>query len=347
MEETIDELEILEDMEVPVEEKPKKKTRKKVEKEAQLKDIPGVGPGAIAKLDAAGIYDLMGVASMTPALLNAASGMSEAVSRKAIQAAREMLDMGFVTGLEQEKGEEDLYHISFGSKNLDNLLGGKGIRTKSITEVYGGFGSSKTQLAIQLAVRAQLPEEKGGANGKVVYIDSEVAFRPDRVRQFAEGAGIDPEDALNSIFVARALNSDHQMLLLDKVAELIKNGEPIRLMIIDSFMTHFRSEYQARGKLADRQQKLNRYLHDIQKLADAKNIAVFITNQVMSDPAAMFGDPTRPTGGHVLGHASAYRIYLRKGAKDSRIAKLVDAPNLPDDATAFMVETSGFKDIEV
>ena len=226
-----------------------KEKKVKEEKELELIDLPGVGPGAVAKLQSGGVYDLMGLAAMTPSQLNVASGMSEAVSRKAIQAAREALHMGFVTASEHEKKEDELAYISFGSENLDNLLGGKGIRSKSITEVYGGFGSGKSQLAMSLSVRAQLPVEQGGANGKVIYIDSEGSFRSDRIRQFAEGAGMDPQEALNNIFVARALNSDHQMLLLDKVKELISSGEPIRLMIIDSLMAHFRSEFLGRGQL--------------------------------------------------------------------------------------------------
>jgi len=319
----------------------------KEEKGKTLSDVPGVGPGTIAKLEAGGIYDLMGLAVMTPSQVNTMTGMSEAVARKAIQGARDMADMGFVNGLEQEEKDKDLLHITFGSENLDNLLGGEGIRTKSITEAFGNFGSGKTQLAIALSVYAQLPVDKGGTGGKVIYIDTEGAFRTSRVKQFAEGAGMDPEEALKNIMVAKAFNSDHQMLLMDKVEELIKDGEDIKLIVIDSLTAHFRSEYAGRGQLADRQQKLNRYIHNIQRIADLNNLAVFVTNQVMSDPAQMFGDPTKPVGGNIVGHACAYRIYLRRGAKDSRIAKLIDSPELPDNATAFMVEEFKLKDIEV
>ena len=338
---------IKEVVETPVEKEVKATKRKKVEKEKGLSDLDGIGPGAISKLSDAGVYDLMGLATLTPNQLNTLTGISEAKGRKAIQQAIDMLEMGFITGIEAEKREEELYHISLGSKNLDNLLGGKGIRSKTITEVFGSWGSSKTQLAMMLSVMVQLPKEKGGANGITVYIDTEGSFTPSRIKQFAKGAGIDEEEALSNVLVARAFNSSHQILLMNKITEMIKDGVNIRLVIIDSLMTHFRSEYAGRGKLADRQQILNRYIHDIQKIADTNNLAVFITNQVMSDPAQMFGDPTKAVGGNILGHASNTRIYLRKGAKDSRIAKLVDSPHLPDNATAFMIEDNGFKDIDV
>ena len=315
--------------------------------EPKLADIPGIGPAAIAKLEAAGIYDLMGVATLTPPALSEVSGLGEAVARKAIQAARGMLDLGFMDGNEFATKRKDIHYITTGSKNVDNLLGGKGIESKSITEFFGAFGSGKTQIALSLAVNAQLPKEAGGANGKAVYIDTEGTFRPERIRQFAEGVGANPEKVLKNILVARAFNSDHQILLLEKINEMIKNGEPIRLLIIDSLTAHFRAEYSGRGQLADRQQRLNRYMHDLMKLAEQRNLAVVVTNQVMSNPAQMFGDPTTPIGGNIVGHASTYRIYLRRGKKDSRVAKLIDSPNLPDGETVFMVETLGLKDVEI
>jgi DNA repair protein RadA len=326
----------------------KKSTKKKKdEKEPQLIDLPGVGPGAVAKLEAAGIYDLMGLAVLTPAQLSETAGMSESVARKAIQASRQMMDLGFTDGLSHEEKRKELFNITTGSKNLDNLLGGRGIQTKSITEAFGAFGSGKTQLALSLAVGVQLPVEQGGANGKAVNIDTEGTFRPERVRQFADGIGANPEKVLKNILVARAFNSDHQMLLLDKVAQLIKDGEPIRLMIIDSLTAHFRAEFSGRGQLADRQQRLNRYLHNLMKVAEQNNLAVYVTNQVMSDPAQLFGDPTKAIGGNIVGHASTYRMYLRRGKKDSRVAKLIDSPDLPDNETVFMIETGGLRDIDV
>jgi len=321
--------------------------RKNLDNGPTLADIPGIGPGAIAKLDAAGIYDLMGLAVLTPPALAEMAGMGEAAARKAIQAARQMIGLGFVDGLSHEEKRKEINHITTGSKNLDNLLGGKGIETKSITEAFGAFGSGKTQLALSLAVSVQLPLEQGGANGKAVYIDTEGTFRPERIRQFAEGIGANPDKVLKNILVARAFNSDHQMLLLDKISEMIKDGEPIKLVIVDSLTAHFRAEYSGRGQLADRQQRLNRYLHNLMRIAETYNLAVYVTNQVMSDPAQLFGDPTKAIGGHIVGHACTYRMYLRRGKKDSRVCKLIDSPNLPDNETVFMIETGGLRDVEV
>ena len=327
--------------------KKNKEAEEEKEEEKKITDIPGIGPGSAAKLEAAGIYDLMGLAVMGPNELAELAGMGEAAARKAIQAARKMMNLGFSDGLEFAKKRLEVMHITTGSKNLDNLLGGRGIETKAITEAYGAFGSGKTQLALSLTVNVQMPKEKGGAEGKAVFIDTEGTFRPERIKQFAEGIGANYEKVLKNILVARAFNSDHQILLLDKITEMIKDGEPIRLIVIDSLTAHFRAEFAGRGQLADRQQKLNKYLHNLMKLAEQHNVAIYVTNQVMANPAQMFGDPTTAVGGNIVGHASTFRMYLRRGKKDTRVAKLIDSPNLPDNETVFQITEGGLKDVEI
>lgn len=325
----------------------KKVSKKKdKEKEVKLSDLPGVGPAAIEKLEAAGIFDLMGIAVLGPKELGDMAGLGEAAARKAIQASRKMMDLGFQDGLEFAEKREEVFQITTGSKELDDLLGGRGLETKAITEAFGAYGSGKTQLGLSLAVNVQLPLENGGAEGKAVYIDTEGTFRPERIRQIAESKGANPENVLKNILVARAFNSDHQILLIDKIGELIKNGEPVRVVIVDSLTAHFRAEFSGRGQLADRQQKLNKYLHNLMKMAEQFNLAVYVTNQVMSNPAMMFGDPTTAIGGNIVGHASTYRMYIRRGKKGSRVAKLIDSPNLPDNECVFFVSSKGISDEE-
>lgn len=325
----------------------KEETEEKKESDGQkLTDIPGIGPGIATKLEAAGVYDLMGLAVLSPSALSEMAGVGEAVARKAIQAARGMMKLGFVSGDEFAESRKNVLYITTGSANLNGLLGGKGVETKAMTEAYGAFGSGKTQLGLTLAVNAQMPVEQGGANGKSVWIDTEGTFRPERIRQIAEGIGANPEKVLKNILVARAFNSDHQILLIDKISEMIKDGEPIKLVIIDSLTAHFRAEFSGRGQLADRQQKLNKYLHNLIKLAEQHNLAVYVTNQVMANPAMMFGDPTTAIGGNIVGHASTYRMYLRRGKQGSRVAKLIDSPNLPDNECQFYVTVKGVRDEE-
>lgn len=185
-------------------------------------------------------------------------------------------------------------------------------------------------------------------------IDTENTFRPERIAQMVKGIsdkhGIeyDPEEFLKNIHVARAFNSNHQILLVDSANELaneLKNTEmPVKLLIVDSLTAHFRAEYIGRGTLADRQQKLNKHLHDILRFGDLSNACVVVTNQVMSKPDAFFGDPTKPIGGHILGHTATFRLYIRKSKGEKRIVKLVDSPNLPDGEALISVTTDGIGD---
>ncbi len=154
---------------------------------------------------------------------------------------------------------------------------------------------------------------------------------------------MDPEEVLQKTHVARAFNSHHQMLLVDKANELAQM-HPIRLFVVDSMTSHFRAEYVGRGVLAERQQLLNRHIHDLMRFGDVNNATIFVTNQVQAKPDAFFGDPTRPIGGHVVAHTSTFRVYLRKSKGERRIARLIDSPNLPEAEAIFIISEDGIGD---
>ena len=313
-----------------------------------LEELPGVGPAIAEKLREAGLNSLETIAVASPAELVATAEIGEATAAKIINAARVAADIGgFETGDKILERRQGIGKLTTGSESFNNLLGG-GIETQAMTEFYGEFGSGKTQIAHQLAVNVQLPPEKGGLNGSAIMIDTENTFRPERIKDMADGAELNYEDVLKNIHVARAYNSNHQILLVEKAGELAKElkstEKPIRLLIIDSATAHFRSEYVGRGTLADRQQKINKHLHDALKFADLNNAVVMITNQVMVRPDAFFGDPTRPIGGHIVGHTATFRLYLRKSKGEKRIARLVDSPNLPEAEAVFSVLLEGIRD---
>lgn len=313
-----------------------------------LEELDGVGPATADKLKEAGFNSLESIAVSSPSELASVAEIGEATASKIINAARSAADIGgFETGDQVFERRKLVKKLSTGSGTLNELLGG-GLESQSISEFYGEFGSGKTQVAHQLAVNVQLPEEEGGLNGSAIIIDTENTFRPERINQMAEGDGLDFEDVLKNIHVARAYNSNHQILLVERAGELAKSlqssDNPVRLLIVDSVTAHFRAEYVGRGTLADRQQKLNKHLHDLMKFADLHNTVIMITNQVMSKPDAFFGDPTKPIGGHILGHTATFRVYLRKSKGEKRIAKLVNSPNLPEGEAVFSVLEEGLRD---
>ncbi|HLC59379.1 MAG TPA: DNA repair and recombination protein RadA [archaeon] len=313
-------------------------------KEFILEDLPGVGGKIADKLREVGLTDPMAIAVASPTEMAAIADIGEAQAAKIINFVRESLDIGFLTADKILERKLQALKLTTGSKAFDNILGG-GIETQAITETYGQFGSSKSQLAFQLAVNVQLPIEKGGFAKNCMFIDSEGTFSPNRIVSIAKHLKLDPDETLKNIFVARSFNTEHQILLAEKASDMIKEKN-IGLVIVDSLTSHFRADFVGRGELAGRQQKLNRHLHQLQRLADAYNLAIYITNQVMSRPDVLFGDPTAPIGGHILGHMSNVRIYLRKGREGTRIARIVDAPNLMEAEAAFKITENGIDDVE-
>mmetsp|Transcript_28780 Transcript_28780/g.80464 ORF Transcript_28780/g.80464 Transcript_28780/m.80464 type:complete len:229 (+) Transcript_28780:211-897(+) len=188
----------------------------------------GINVSDITKLKNAGIHTVQALSYTTKKQLVGIKGISEAKCDKFIEACGKLSLLGFITGTEFAQKRAQVVKISTGSKQVDSLLGG-GIETQSITEVFGEFRTGKTQLAHTLCVTTQLPEEMGGGNGKVAYIDTEGTFRPERIGPIADRFGISPEDALENIAYARAYNHEHLMqLVVDIAGKMVE--EPYRLV---------------------------------------------------------------------------------------------------------------------
>jgi len=308
----------------------------------ELEDLPGIGETTAAKLRAAGLDSLDKIAASIPAELSEIAGINVEAAKKAIQAAQESTTVNFLTGEEISEKRKEIGRITTGSKELDELIGG-GVETNGITEAYGRFASGKTQLGFQLAVNVQLPKGEGGLGGNVLFIDTESTFRPERIVDIAKARGMDPEKVLSNIFVVKASTTPEQTLAIERADKLIQEKN-IKLIIVDSLTALFRSEFVGRGALGERQQKLNMHLHKLQTLADKYNLAVYVTNQVMDNPAIMFGDPTTPIGGNVLAHAATTMIYLRKSKEDKRIVRLVDSPSVPEGECVIKITPKGISE---
>ncbi|MEM2889721.1 MAG: DNA repair and recombination protein RadA [Candidatus Hadarchaeum sp.] len=308
-----------------------------------IENLPGVGEATAEKLREAGYRTIESIAAATVAELREAAELGEAQAKKIIAAAREAADFcSFVTADKVLEKREKVGLITTGSASLDDLLGG-GVETQAVTEAFGEFGSGKTQLAHQLCVNVQLPKEQKGLDGKAIFIDTENTFRPERIRDMSLGVGLDPVKALQNIYYVRSYNTDQQILIAEKAEEIVER-ENIRLIVVDSVTAQFRAEFTGRETLALRQQKLNRHLMTLHRIADLHDLAVFVTNQVQARPDIFFGDPTKPIGGHILAHSATTRIYLRKSKEQRRIARIFDSPNLPEREAVFRITEQGIKD---
>lgn len=315
----------------------------------RLDSLEGVGPVTTRKLSDAGVHNIMDLIVRGPVEISEITGMEKDTADKIVNKARQHLIEGgliskdFVSASEIYQRRQDIGKITTGTNCLDTLFDG-GIETQALTEVYGEFGCGKTQFCHTMCVMIQKSKEEGGLEGGVLYIDSENTFRPERIVSIAQAHGMDPEKVLDNILVARAYNSAHQTLILEEAGSVIEENN-IKLIIADSAVGLFRSEYLGRGTLSNRQQKLNHFVHLLARIAETYNCAAIATNQVMASPDVFFGDPTRPIGGNVVAHTSTYRIYFKKSGK-KRIARMVDSPHHPEEEVIFALGEAGVIDPE-
>ena len=308
-----------------------------------LEDLSGVGTTTADKLREAGYTDLMEIAVASPGDIAEAAEIGTAIAMKIIGEARRLADVGsFELGTALLERRKKLGRITTFAKSLDELLGG-GVETQAITEFAGEFGTGKTQIAHQVAVDVQMPVDQGGSTARSSTSTPRARSAPSGSSTWPRRVGLDPEATLNHIHVARAFNSNHQMLLVQKAQELARE-RPIRLIVVDSLTAHFRAEYAGRGELAPRQQLLNKHLHELLRFGDTYNAAVVVTNQVSARPDILFGDPTRPIGGNIVAHAATYRLYLRKSKPPKRIARLIDSPNLPEGEAVYSLTSEGIRE---
>jgi DNA repair protein RadA len=312
-----------------------------------LDTIEDIGPVTKDRLEEAGFKSIKDLVVRGPVDVSEATGMEIEKSVYLCNKARvrledlHIIDKSFITATklyEKRKKEE---RISTGSKNLDDLFEG-GIETRAITEIYGEYGTGKTQICHTLCLMVQQKKSEGGLNGKALYIDTENTFRPERIVSIAQARNLDPDKALENIVVAKAYNSAHQELIIEESGPIIDSNN-VKLLILDSAVAHYRAEFLGRATLSERQQKLNKFMHMLIRIAETYAVAILATNQIQSSPDTIFGDAFKPTGGHVVAHTSTYRVYLKRSGKN-RIARMVDSPYHPEREVLFTLAEQGVAD---
>ena len=312
-----------------------------------LDTLEQIGPATKTRLEQAGFYSIRDLIVRGPMDISEATGMEIEKSTSLCNQARNRLedlgiiDKSFVTAthLYDRRKRED--RLSTGSRNLDDLFGG-GIEQRAVTEIYGEYGTGKSQICHTLCVLVKQTRHDGGLTGKALYIDTENTFRPERIVSIAEARKMDPQVALDNVIVAKAYNSAHQELIIQESGPVL-DEKNVKLLIVDSAVAHYRAEFIGRGVLSERQQKLNKFMHMLVRIAETYEVAILATNQIQSSPDAIFGDAFRPTGGNVVAHTSTYRVFLKRSGKN-RIARMVDSPYHPEREVLFMLSEQGVSD---
>lgn len=309
-----------------------------------FKQIQGVGDAMAMKLVEAGYFSLEEIGAATIGDFMDRTGKSKSAAEKLISKARGMCNLGNMEcAYDLIDKEKNMQKLTTGSKTYDELIGG-GYNTGIVTEIHSINGHGKTQTCLTAAVMATRPVEEGGLDTNVIYMDTENTFKANRIAEIAEARGYDVKEVLSKIFVIKVYNASHQIVAMDKVRERCKEAKS-RLLIVDSVICHFRAEYCGRGTLAERQQLLNKHIAELKAYAIANDAVVIVTNQMASRPDAFFGNPNAPTGGNVLQHACAYRIYIRAGKAGKRVIRLVKSPDLPEGECVVTINNKGVCDV--
>ncbi len=277
-------------------------------KKLELDTLDDIGPATKIHLIDAGINSLKDLIIRGPLDVAEVTGMTMEKSIELCNKARvkleevDIIERTFIPATELYNKRKNIERISTGSKCFDELLGG-GFEVNAITEIYGEFGSGKTQICHTSAVMVQQKITDGGLEGGVIYVDTENTFRPERIVSISKARNIDHVSVLENIVVAKAFNSAHQELIIHEIGKIIENNN-IKLLVLDSAISHYRAEYLGRAMLSERQQKINRLMHVLIRISETYKIAVILTNQIQSVPDTLFGDPFRPTGGNIIAHSS-------------------------------------------
>jgi len=155
--------------------------------------------------------------------------------------------------------------VSTGSEPIDSLLKG-GIEKGIITNVFGESGSGKTNLCIQLAAEVAMGGEK------VIYIDTERGFSPERFTQVAD------DDSLDNVMLMEPMEFEEQNERVNALRDLADEHEP-GLIVVDSLVSLYR--LQAKGdQIQEINQELSQQLSELSKIAREHEIPVLVTNQV-------------------------------------------------------------------
>jgi DNA repair protein RadA len=312
-----------------------------------LCSIEEIGLATKMHLENSGFRSLKDLVVRGPVDISEATGMDFEKSAVLCNRARQILEeagvleKSFVTARNLYDKRLRAERVSTGSKNLDNLLGG-GVETRAVTEIFGEYGTGKTQICHTLCVIVSREGTHGGLASKAIYVDTESTFRPERIVSICNARSIESGPVLDSIIVAKAYNTAHQELIIDEIGSIIDMNR-VKLLVVDSAVAHYRAEFLGRATLSERQQKLNKFMHILLRISETYGAAVVITNQIQSSPDPVFGDIFRPTGGNVVAHTSTYRLYLKRAGRN-RIARMVDSPYHPETEVVFALSEKGATD---
>ena len=281
------------------------------------------------------------MAVQNPDELKAQTGISEDSVAKITRNARNLISkFDFRSGIEIEEELKAQPRLRTGIEELDRRLMG-GLTIGSLVEVYGRASAGKTQLCYHLAVRAQMPIDKGGLESAVLWLDTEKSYKTEVIRANSVRWGLDSDSVLKNIRSVDVVNTAHVWTLFEKVPQLCAE-ENVKLVVVDSLTGQFRQEYKGNDRMVSRQQDINSMLNLMRRTALATGTTFLYTNQTISSSG--LGQFTRhdPVGGNIMSHGSDYRFSVSTAGSGDRRLSLKDHAGLPEFEVSFSLGWGGF-----
>jgi len=121
-----------------------------------------------------------------------------------------------------------LKSLTFGIKELDSFFGG--LELGDFVVFHGSW--TVHILSELLCVRSQLPEDEGGLNSSVVFVDGGNIFDPYLISETARQVGRSPQETLRNIWVSRAFTCYQLTALVKDELPKILDREGSRLVVI-------------------------------------------------------------------------------------------------------------------
>ena len=257
-------------------------------------------------------------------------------------------------------------------KDLDDALGGFGIKTGIITDICGVPGVGKTQCVMQLAVDVQMPSVFEGIDGECIYIDTEGSFTIERTKEIGEAFithlnGIASkrgdtdltkkdemmevlnnftiEKILSSIYYYRVMSIWELTGLLLVLPEFLKSHTKVKLIVVDSIAFHLR-----KSSSDDTKDSLKKSIaQSLSDMAKTFDLAVVTTNQVTTKFAQQQGDFSNkkiayvaPALNHLWVNQVTTSIFM-EFVGSGRFARLVKGYFGKDVSIPFRITPAGFR----
>jgi len=243
-----------------------------------------------------------------------------------------------ISEIEKTKHEKTL--ISTGSKNFNKVIGGGFFSGKGYV-VFGANKTGKTQICHQLSVQAFKN------SFKVVYLDTENTFRPERVRELAESNKYNSEKTLKNIYVSKIMSNNALLMKLNELDSIIKSNN-VKLLVIDSINNFFRIE-RSDKHLSFLKAKTTyiKILEKINNLTQRFQLITILTAQVAPNFVEEAVVKEFPVGIQYLNHFFSEVLYLSYKEKDMIYIHIVNSHFLPEKKVLYSITKRGIEDYKM